>query len=76
MKIQALRQGSPWVAFVFCSILSVMTLCVAVLRSDIGGFIPFLSFLPMCFFFSAACIVDLQKQVRNLQCRLDEHERK
>jgi hypothetical protein len=66
---------SPWVAAAFAACLSLMTLVIANERNQVGSLGAFLSFLPMCFYFSALPIVSLRKQVQELQRRLDAYER-
>jgi hypothetical protein len=55
-----------WVPMVFCASLSLI--CVgAFIGSSTAGVIPFLCFLPMCFFFVATVTSNLQREVRELR---------
>jgi hypothetical protein len=68
----------PWLPAAFAASLSVITLPIMVGARDISAYnsalIPFLSFLPMCFFFNAVAIVALRQRINELQRRLDERE--
>jgi hypothetical protein len=79
MTIAAMRLTlAPWLAAVFCAILSLLTvvsnlwLSVAN-QSDVGGWaIPFLCFLPMCFYFAGAGIFHMQAEIRELKKQVSE----
>ena len=60
-----------WVPLIFCaalSLISVMTLT----SSGTAGVIPFVCFLPMCFFFVAITTGRLQREIYDLQEQLSK----
>jgi len=69
---------APWVATLFCATLSLITVVaqlwlVKANGSDGWGWsIPFLCFLPMCFFYAGAFVKNLQDQVTDLQRQVTE----
>ena len=61
---------SHWIPMAFCACLAVISLPTQVYvssRSSGAWAIPFLCFLPMCFFFVAAVTSNLQREVRDLR---------
>ena len=56
-----------WLPIAFCVGLSFICLAGVLSRSPSSWIIPFLCFLPMCFFFVAAVTSHLQRQVVELQ---------
>jgi hypothetical protein len=55
-----------WIPVAFCAILSAI--CVATfIGHPTAWVIPFLCFLPMCFFFMASVTSKLQKEIRDLR---------
>jgi len=67
-------RGSPWVGFTFCTVLLIITLPTMVVIGNIGSLVAFVSFLPMCFLFSAYPNASLRKEIEKLQSRLDKLE--
>jgi|GEM_PF-3693612 len=67
-----LRDHAPairaWKPFGFCVILTVFTFTAP--ESASWRFVPYLSFLPMCFFGVAQELVVLQKRIRELEDQL------
>jgi ABC-type transport system involved in cytochrome bd biosynthesis fused ATPase/permease subunit len=52
---------------VYCAILSLICVTAFIGSHDKAGLIPFLCFLPMCFFFVATVTANLQREVRELR---------
>jgi hypothetical protein len=73
ISLAAKRTASPWVPTVFCVFLSAITVVsnlglTMVNHSDYGGWaIPFLCFLPMCFFFVGAGMAGMRREILELQ---------
>ena len=59
-----------WTPVAFCAFLSYIALRGDMNRSPSTWAIPFLCFLPMCFFFVAAATSSLQREVRELREQL------
>jgi hypothetical protein len=59
---------SHWIPMAFCAALACICLPIVIIRiSGDAWVIPFLCFLPMCFFFVAAVTTNLQREVRELR---------
>jgi len=56
-----------WVPMAFCVSLSFISVIAFISSSSGSWVIPFLCFLPMCFFFEAATTSKLQREVRELR---------
>ena len=56
-----------WLPIAFCTSLSFICVVGFISRSPNSWIIPFLCFLPMCFFFVAAVTSNLQGQIRELK---------
>jgi hypothetical protein len=64
---------SFWVPALFCAFLSF----IALFRSSGESWRPaFFCFLPMCFFFVGSALLQMHRQVRSLQERLEQLEQK
>jgi hypothetical protein len=76
MQKQSWRDRTqPWIGFAFCAFLSVTTLGVLIAeRFQASALIPFLSGLPMCFFFAAVPLILMRKEIAELRGRLDKIE--
>ena len=61
----------PWIPAVFCTFLSLMALMAAVISHLLVGMIPFLSFLPMCFFFVGSYTSLMQNEIDDLRREVD-----
>jgi len=73
MQNQSWRERiSHWSPVFFAASLSAVTLPVMIWERDTGSLVAFISFFPMCFYFNAALIGKLRRQVDELQRRLDE----
>jgi len=71
------RVGPYWAAPIFAAVLSAITLTASFLvkpHSYEAGFPAFFCFLPMAFYFAAAAQIANQKQVRDLQQRIQQLE--
>lgn len=71
------KKIGPWTPAIFCAILSLLTVVgdvVAYAMTGTSGVTAnvFYCFLPMCFYFVGAFLLQLQKDNRKLQTRLDE----
>ena len=55
-----------WLPMAFCASLSLICVTTAI-RFSTAWVIPFLCFLPMCFFFVAAVTANLQREVCELR---------
>jgi NADH:ubiquinone oxidoreductase subunit 6 (subunit J) len=58
---------SHWIPMGFCAVLALISLPLVISFKNTGWAIPFLCFLPMCFFFVAAVTSNLQREVRDLR---------
>jgi len=58
---------SHWIPMSFCAFLALISLPLVISLKNTGWAIPFLCFLPMCFFFVAAVTFNLQHEVRDLR---------
>lgn len=56
-----------WLPMAFCASLSFICVSGFISRSSSSWIIPFLCFLPMCFFFVAAVTSNLQREIRELR---------
>jgi hypothetical protein len=56
-----------WLPPIYCAILSLICLAAFLSRNESAGIIPFLCFLPMCFFFAATVTSNLQREIRELR---------
>jgi hypothetical protein len=56
-----------WLPMAFCVALAFICLTAVLSRSPSAWIIPFLCFLPMCFFFVAAVTSNLQREIRELR---------
>ncbi len=66
-----------WAAPLFAAALSAITLCSSFLvrpHTYEVGFPAFFCFLPMAFYFAATTQIESQKQVRDLQQRVEQLE--
>jgi hypothetical protein len=71
----------PWMSAIFCAFLSLMTFALSVSlmlngRGDMSMagmvLIPFLSFLPMCFFHVGTSLSQLRKENQDLRAQIQE----
>lgn len=70
---------SFWIPAVFCGFLSLMPLFAPLLYpgGGDGWWRPaFFAFLPMCFFFVGAALLQMHKEVQSLRERLAQLEQK
>ncbi len=83
MSVKLARLSSPrtfrpyWVAPAFAAVLSAIVLTVSLLvkpHSYEAGFPAFFCFLPGAFYFVAAAQVEGQKQIHDLQQRIEQLE--
>ena len=58
---------SHWIPMSFCAFLALISLPLIISLRNTGWAIPFLCFLPICFFFVAAVTSNLQREVRDLR---------
>jgi hypothetical protein len=76
IKSSSQRRIDHWVAFAFCSFLSLMALGGSVMEAfqgnSLGWWAPgFFSFLPMCFFYMGAVTARMQREINELQSQLE-----
>jgi hypothetical protein len=77
-KMLLLARIGPWRPFWLACSLSLITLVGGILmrrESGVESLVPFLCFVPMCFYFNAEEVASLRKQIDELQRRLDERDR-
>ena len=67
MKSTTKQKVGNWLPMAFCASLSLICLIAFISSGKDVWVIPFLCFLPMCFFFMAAVTVNLQREVRDLR---------
>ena len=79
MNLTAKKQKRlPWGAASFCAVLSLMTissnlLLSAATHTDMGGWaIPFLAFLPVCFYIDGARMSRMQVEINSLKQQVEE----
>ena len=80
MTIASMKQTlAPWAAAIFCAVLSLICVLSNLLGlmfagpSDAGNWvIPFLCFLPMCFFYAGAGMSQMQAELRELKKQVSE----
>ena len=65
-----------WTPFVFCALISSIALYASRSLNAEWWMGPFLSFLPMCFFFVGAATWQTQKEVRELRKQLADLQAK
>ena len=58
---------SHWIPMGFCACFALLMLPLEISSRDAEWAIPFLCFLPMCFFLVAAVASNLQREVRDLR---------
>jgi hypothetical protein len=68
---------APWLPMGFCASLSLITVCgihgsVAAGGSDWAWAVPFLCFLPMCFFGVGAVVSDMRREISELRKQVAE----
>jgi hypothetical protein len=68
---------TPWLPAIFCAVLYVITLAQAAASGTAGLPTVYMAFMPMCFYFVGAAVlqtrkevVELRKQVANLRNQL------
>lgn len=72
IKSSTQRRIDHWVAFAFCVFLSLMALSGSVSDRSAGWWSPaFFSFLPICFFYMGAVTARMQREINELQSRLE-----
>jgi hypothetical protein len=65
-----------WLPIAFCIGLSFICVAGFMSRSPSSWIIPFLCFLPMCFFFVAAVTSNLQREIRELRKQVTDLQAK
>ena len=72
------QAAAPWLPMIFSAVLSLITLIALVASASIpgsgsGGWeIPFVCFLPMCFFFVGAALTHTRKEILDLRAQVAE----
>ncbi len=61
------QKAGHWLPIAFCVCLSAICLAGVLSRTPSSWIVPFLCFLPMCFFFVAAVTSNLQREIRELR---------
>ena len=67
----------PWIPFAFCVFLCGLVMFVLMKTGKIENAYPaFFCFLPMTFFFVAAAMAQIRKEIKRLSDRIDQLEGK
>lgn len=69
---QSLHSFGHWAPFAFCALISSVALYASRSLNAEWWMGPFLSFLPMCFFFVGSATWQMQKEVRELRKQVAE----
>ena len=70
------KAASPWVPFAFCAFLCGLVLFTLMKTGKMETAYPtFFGFLPMAFFFVAAALVQIRKELKRMSDRITELEK-
>lgn len=72
------QKTQHWVALFFCACLGLIVIVTSLLFSTSlpVGMIPFLCFLPMCFFYVGLTTSSLQREIRELRQKVSDLQSK
>lgn len=61
-----------WIPAIFCAVISLATLIpIVFFARDISLFLPFLAFIPMCFYFVGIILKKTHKEITALRQEVD-----